>query len=79
MKKITINIPTSLSEWGNKFWYLFHPRRMKHNYGVMNDSANKICNLIRSNYWVNDISKEMKESVCKEVFSILMTNKTKLK
>lgn len=65
MKTFTISVPTKKEEIKNCFMQLFgwmtHPVRMKRNKSLFNELYSEICNELNSNYWRNDISKEMKD------------------
>ena len=65
MKTFTINIPTNKKELKNcikqMFGWMTHPVRMKKNKSLFNELYSEICNELNSNYWRNDISKEMKD------------------
>lgn len=65
MKTLTISIPTNQKELKNcikqLFGWMTHPVRMKKNKSLFNELYYEICNELNSNYWRNDISKEMRE------------------
>lgn len=65
MIRLTLNIPTKKGEIKNWFMQLFgwmtHPVRMKRNTSLFNELYSEICNELNSNYWRNDISKEMRD------------------
>ena len=48
------------------FGWMIHPVRMKRNKSLFNELYSEICDELNSNYWRNDISKEMKDiPVCR--------------
>jgi hypothetical protein len=65
MKTFTISIPTKKEEIKNCLMQLFvwitHPGRMKRNKSLFNELYREICDELNSNYWSNDISKEMRD------------------
>lgn len=65
MKTLTITIPTNKKELKNwmkqLFGWMTHPVRMKKNKALFNELYIEICNELNSNYWRNDISKEMRD------------------
>ena len=65
MKQLTLNIPTTKKEIKNflkqMFGWMTHPIRMKKNKSLFNELYFEICDELNSNYWRNDISKEMKD------------------
>lgn len=65
MKTLIINIPTRKGEIKNwvmqLFGWMIHPVRMKRNKSLFNELYSEICDELNSNYWRNDISKEMKD------------------
>lgn len=65
MIRLSINIPTTKKELNNcikqLFGWMTHPVRMKKNKSLFNELYYEICNELNSNYWSNDISKEMRE------------------
>lgn len=65
MKTLTVSIPTNKKELKNcikqLFGWMTHPVRMKKNKSLFNELYYEICNELNSNYWRNDISKEMRE------------------
>lgn len=68
MKTITFRIPTTLKEFRIFAKELFkctvHPVRSKHNREVMWHLYAEIVKELQSNYWNNDISKEMRARLC---------------
>lgn len=65
MKTFIITIPTNKKELKNcikqLFGWMTHPVRMKKNKLLFNELYYEICNELNSNYWRNDISKEMRD------------------
>lgn len=68
MKQVIFSFPTTLKELResikNKFKWFVHPKRRAHNNKVMSELHSKIVNELRSGYWDNDITKEMRERLC---------------
>nr|DAU53047.1 MAG TPA: hypothetical protein [Caudoviricetes sp.] len=59
---ITLRIPTNLSEVKN----LIKDRtdkRYKHNKSLFDEAYKRICSVINSGYWRNDISKTMRDTI----------------
>lgn len=86
MKSFIITIPTNLKELKNTIKQLFgwitHPVRMKKNKSLLDELYYEICNELNSNYWRNDISKEMKERLTSypygKIAQIVIDKKKKL-
>lgn len=86
MKTYIITTPTNLKELKNAIKQLFgwmtHPVRMKKNKSLLDELYYEICNELNSNYWRNDISKEMKERLTSypygEIAQIVIDKKKKL-
>lgn len=86
MKTFIITIPTNLKELRNAvkqlFGWMTHPIRMKKNKSLLNELYYEICDELNSNYWRNDISKEMKERLTSypygKITQIVIDKKKKL-
>ena len=86
MKTFKISIPTKKKEIKSILMQLFgwmtHPVRMKKNKSLFDELYYEICNELNSNYWRNDISKEMRERLTSypygKIADIIIDKKRKL-
>lgn len=85
MIRLTLNIPTTKKELKNfikqMFGWMTHPVRMKKNKSLFNELYFEICDELNSNYWRNDISKEMRDRLTSpygDIAQIIFDKKNKL-
>lgn len=85
MIRLTLNIQTTKKELKNfikqMFGWMTHPVRMKKNKSLFNELYFEICDELNSNYWRNDISKEMRDrltSINGNIAQMIFDKKNKL-